>query len=479
MKKWKKTDDWEVAFNNYNDNVDEIEQGLNNRYTKQEVDDKFNELGHTIKRYGVRRKLGATTAELERIGNSIGLVANADTNLESYNVVVNDFDTIYPWSHMKKCIITDTGKVIYETDPDYEVANGDYMVEVPPFYIKHTNDGEDLEYWVSELGGADYEKVDKFYIGRFKTSEGHKSIPYVAPLVSMSRPNFRTGATSKGAGWGLIDMKAHYALRTLYQVEFAHLNSQLKLGTGVTSARYSNDDVALIAENNTNRIVVSETTANAFEIGETISIGTTRGNVSVFEGRLITEIKEAENGNWQIVFDGNPVDIAEGRVVYASGQHSGKTLDLTSSSGTSKGRNGIQSISYRGIEDIFGNVDEWVDGSLINDHQNYVFENRDDYADTLTANAIEAGYANINENGYSLEMGYDINNKYVEFPIMLGGGSSTGYTDYYYQATGLRAPRVGGYWNTGSSAGLFSWYLANAPSTAFVAIGSRLLFIKP
>ena len=84
-------------------------------YTKQEVDDKFNELGHTIKRYGVRRKLGATTAELERIGNAIGLVANADTNLERYNVVINDFDTIYPWSHMKKCIITDTGKVIYVT----------------------------------------------------------------------------------------------------------------------------------------------------------------------------------------------------------------------------------------------------------------------------------------------------------------------------------------------------------------------------
>jgi len=461
MKKWLETDSFEEAFEKYNDNVDE-----------------FNNSGYIVKRYGVRRKLGATTAELERIGNSIGLVANADTNLESYNVVINDFDTIYPWSHMKKCIITDTGKVIYETDPDYEVANGDYMVEVPPFYIKHTNDGEYLEYWVSELGGADYEKVDKFYIGRFKTSEGHKSIPYVAPLVSMSRPNFRTGATSKGDGWGIIDMKAHYILRTLYQVEFAHLNSQLKLGQGVSSVRYSDDDVALIAENNTNRIVVSETTANAFEIGETISIGSSRGSVSVAEGRLITDIKEYQD-NWEIVFDGEPVDIVVGRVVSSTGQHSGKTLDLTSSSGTSKGRNGRQSISYRGVEDIFGNVWEWVDGALISDHQTYVFDNPEDYADTLTENATEIGYVNIDANGYPLEMGYDIHNKYVEFPVTLGGGSSTGYTDYYYQSTGVRAPLVGGAWSNGSSAGLFYWNLNFAPSSASVSIGSRLLFAKP
>ena len=85
MKKWLETDSFEEAFEKYNDNVDE-----------------FNNSGYIVKRYGVRRKLGATTAELERIGNSIGLVANADTNLESYNVVINDFDTIYPWSHMKK-----------------------------------------------------------------------------------------------------------------------------------------------------------------------------------------------------------------------------------------------------------------------------------------------------------------------------------------------------------------------------------------
>ena len=134
---------------NLNDKITDTIDDFNDNW--ETIENEINDLGHTIKRYGVRRQLGATSAELERLGNAVGLVANADNSLTISNAVVNDFDNIYPWSHIKNCIITDTNKVVYETDPDYEITEGDWMVEIPEFYIKHTNDGINLEYWVSEL----------------------------------------------------------------------------------------------------------------------------------------------------------------------------------------------------------------------------------------------------------------------------------------------------------------------------------------
>lgn len=44
FKKWNINDTPEITIPEMNENLDLIEQGFDNRYTKQEVDDKFNEL---------------------------------------------------------------------------------------------------------------------------------------------------------------------------------------------------------------------------------------------------------------------------------------------------------------------------------------------------------------------------------------------------------------------------------------------------
>jgi len=58
---------------------------------------------------------------------------------------------------------------------------------------------------------------------------------------------------------------------------------------------------------------------------------------------------------------------------------------------------------------------------------------------------------------------------------LTGGGSATGWCDYFYQNTGYRGLLVGGSWGSGSPAGFFYWYAGNAPSAASTAFGSRLL----
>lgn len=347
-----------------------------------------------LKRYGVRRALGAATAELERLGDAVGLVANADNSLTSYNTVVNNFDDIYPWSEMKNCKIASNGTVVYEGDPDYDTASGDWMVEIPKFYIKHTHDGENVEYWVSAGGGEGYDQVDKFYVGRFKTSTDYTSEPNVLPAVSIHRRDFRTNSFAKGDGWQAMDLIHNYALRVLFQVEFAHLDSQLILGRGVIS----------------------------------------------------TDARK------------------EG----------GRTLDLIASSGTSNGTNDDCSISYRGIEDIYGNVYEWVEGCLIMDYQAYVCTDPTKYSDTLTDDYKPVGYFNSETNGYVQEMGFSPMYKFAEFPISVGATSATGYCDNYYQNAGLRAPLFGGGWTAGVHAGLFLWLLSAAPGAGSTS-GSRLL----
>ncbi len=58
---------------------------------------------------------------------------------------------------------------------------------------------------------------------------------------------------------------------------------------------------------------------------------------------------------------------------------------------------------------------------------------------------------------------------------LTGGGSATGWCDYFYQNTGYRGLRVGGDWARGSLAGFFNWAASYAPSDAYANIGSRLL----
>ena len=60
-------------------------------------------------------------------------------------------------------------------------------------------------------------------------------------------------------------------------------------------------------------------------------------------------------------------------------------------------------------------------------------------------------------------------------PKEVGGDSATYYADYYYQTTGQRIALVGGYWNSGSSAGLSYWHLGNTSSSVAAFIGGRLL----
>lgn len=137
---------------------------------------------------------------------------------------------------------------------------------------------------------------------------------------------------------------------------------------------------------------------------------------------------------------------------------------------------GKHAMIYRGVENIFGNIWQFVDGLGIKDNVSYISYNPTDYAnETYIAPYSQVGYTNATSNGNSKILGYDANNPMVMLPTVLGGGSTTGVCDYYWQNTGNRVSFFGGAWAYGSSDGLFSWALYAAWSSALANIGSRLL----
>ena len=137
---------------------------------------------------------------------------------------------------------------------------------------------------------------------------------------------------------------------------------------------------------------------------------------------------------------------------------------------------GKHSVIYRGIENIFGNIWQFVDGLGIKDNVGYISYNHNDYAnEVFTSPYIQVGYTNATSNGNPLVLGYDSNNPMVMLPTTLGGSGTTGTCDYYWQNTGNRVALFGGYWDDGASDGLFYWDVHNAFSNTRAALGSRLL----
>lgn len=154
---------------------------------------------------------------------------------------------------------------------------------------------------------------------------------------------------------------------------------------------------------------------------------------------------------------------------------SGFSKNIASTSGA-MGTGGSYPFMYRGIENPWGSVYEFIDGINILDNQTWIAKNAEDYTSNVYAVPYEKlGYINCTENGIVTQMGFDPKYPYAEFPVAVGGSSTTYYADYYYQSFGQRIALFGGDWANGSSAGLSLWHLNNSSGTANSKIGGRLL----
>lgn len=462
--------------NNYISSEDEISPIMQAIYVV-DINNKIDKIeesrGHI---YGVRRKItDNTNTEWERIKDSVGLVANATKNGES---VKNDFDSLLPWSEIKSCnydITTEKVKAWFgDATFNFNGSNGDVYTYIPDIYLKIYQE-DDYDYvLISDVERSGFVKYDSFYISRYTMSiisNKLRSYTGLAPTVGKTISQFRTLAKQLGDKFSLLDYR-YFVLQMLYLVEYANYNSQEMLGNGLIMQQQA---TALITETGTNRIVVSST--NLY-VGRTVSVGTAWANTSIATNRKITKIEDYNDGSITgkaVYFDGNAVNITVGNVIWGCGQHSGQCNNLGMKSGCIVS-DGYHSMIYRGIENIFSNVWQFIDGITTVDRVSYICKEHLAYEDSkITEPYKKIGYTNANADGYIKKIGFDSNEPLVRFPVEVGGNSSIGTSDYYNQNIQTRLALVGGGFYDGAYSGFWCCSFNGGFSNSGVGIGCRAL----
>ena len=151
--------------------------------------------------------------------------------------------------------------------------------------------------------------------------------------------------------------------------------------------------------------------------------------------------------------------------------NSGETDSMTYHTGRGAGNDGSTAVQYRWIENLWGNVYQWVDGFNANGTTAYYCTDPSKYADDTTTGYTQIG--TLPNNGWIKDLTVTDNGLLI--PKTVGGSETTFIPDYAYSSSGWRVLRVGGYWNDGSGAGLLYFDADSRSSGSYSDISARLL----
>jgi hypothetical protein len=183
-------------------------------------------------------------------------------------------------------------------------------------------------------------------------------------------------------------------------------------------------------------------------------------------------------GDWPAYNDYNP--IAKSGNGNAIGNISGCTA--TSAITTGAGATSVY-LKYRGIENFYGHIREFVDGYKVNDNIPYLCNNfanfsdaesTDNYTNPLDVNGVAITMHNANGFQGTLEL-----TGRAFMPASLTGGSAYAkITDSYYQAAGWHVVASGGTANGAASDGAFYLSADSALARVYRNSGARLVLRK-
>lgn len=390
-----------------------------------------------------------------------------------------DFDKFSMYGGRKRCNVSDGGTInAYYGDEGYteDGSNGQVMVYQPKFYYlmcpleydrQETGYGYHLRkanYYVSEtqragfkLHPAFYDKngneVDYILMSAYEgciydtsanaylkndeqvmdaSKDKFSSIAGARPASGVSqnltRPNIEQMAKNRGEGWHSLGIKTASMEQLLMIVEMGMMNLQTAIGQGVVNLPWTTG---------------SDTTSSyASATGSTASLG---------------------NGT--------------GRATKTTTYEGGKATEYTV--------DGKTSICYRGVENFWGNIWKFAYGinfycEVGKPFLGYVCKDFNYAESKKTDNYENIGFALPSENGYVSAMGYSTKYDWLFLPSEVKGNSSLPVGDYYYQNNtwdGYRIARLGGFWDSGSSAGGFYWYLNDGVGYRDRDIGGRLVYV--
>lgn len=167
-------------------------------------------------------------------------------------------------------------------------------------------------------------------------------------------------------------------------------------------------------------------------------------------------------------------------------EYTGGTVSLGNASGAVTNANGYVIVSYRGEENVWGNIWTWIDG--MNEQNPSTFAAGDfgtlyvadhGFADDTAASPYQdTGIHPAYESGYISAFGYSEDFDYLFIPVEYAGNSSLPVGDYdWNQNPGWRVTQLGGVWSNGAGAGAFCWHLNSSSGYRDRVIGGRLVYV--
>ena len=164
----------------------------------------------------------------------------------------------------------------------------------------------------------------------------------------------------------------------------------------------------------------------------------------------------------------------------------GATVNLGNASGSVTNANGYNIVSYRGEENIWGNIWAWIDG--MNEENPATFTTGDfgtlyvadhGFVDDSKASPYKnTGIHPDYGSGYISAFGYSEEFDWLFVTAEHTGNSTLPVGDYYWnQNPGWRVAILGGRWHYGADAGAFYWNLYDAASNRSRNVGGRLVYV--
>lgn len=241
-------------------------------------------------------------------------------------------------------------------------------------------------------------------------------------------------------------------------------------------------------------LTVSPTTGSLYMKGQIIDVTTADnlGQRKICQDREILSIDTTDPTKTIITVDGAPFTTEVGYLLYHVGQRGGGCDTLAGESGMApkcpdketEAIDGMVSVSYRGMEDLWGNVYEFIDGIKYNNATREPYVADHDF--TNSAAYLPTGITLAPGNGFATDFAFSEQADWLLMPgeAKLAGVEGANYNtyiaDYYYQNWAAETERVtiaGGGYTSSQTAGIFYWTLSNGINLWGITQSTRLLFI--
>jgi hypothetical protein len=395
---------------------------------------------------------------------------NSATSSPAASYIDEPVKLIAAHRNMRRCLLLDNGTVNYYLDENDSTkkadgtaatltgADGMVMVEIPKFYTKRAVSGTVTTWFISDYPLTGYTvhpafvkdgvEVDKRYYSAYDacafdvsasiyisglnrdnavsntpnvdvtatTGDKLASVSGIYPMVGLTRAQFRTIAANRGTGWRQLDFALWSAVQLLYLTEHQSFFSQSILGDGNTNGTY---------------------------------------------------VTQSDNQS------DSPHTIAGSSNGWGNYSTNGSQPSAGASPGTAF-------MVYRGIENLYGNANNWADGINVNVTSNgnvHVTNNRADFADDTSTNMTLISTTAPTTSGFVSAIAA-IDNYFIASSVS-GGSATTFLTDQWFGSTSSnRVVRVGGAAASGADAGAFSVSATSGSSSAAASrlIGARLAY---